>query len=184
MRPGRVYPVLSLSQIQRRNWKRLRAAGRDFLSVQWTDAKLLLALRQLERRNDMATLSGEFARPRNGDTPRRATTIRGGLARSPRRAAWQNYRLGPTRRSWWPPWKRKKKKAKSIRAKSPRHQGQRPGLHYRSEGHFGSGLKRLGKTGKARFSGRLIDEDAALPSSATVNQAFSIAFSRHTNWLA
>jgi len=45
-------PVLSLSQIQRRNWKRLRAAGRDeyFLGVRWTDAKLLRALRQLEKR--------------------------------------------------------------------------------------------------------------------------------------
>src|SRR6266540_2036150 len=44
-------PVLSHSQIQRRAWKRRKAAGCDeyYLGVRWTDAKLLGALHQLQK---------------------------------------------------------------------------------------------------------------------------------------
>ena len=44
-------PVLSHSQIQRRAWKRRKAAGCDeyYLGVRWTDAKLLRALHQLQK---------------------------------------------------------------------------------------------------------------------------------------
>jgi len=166
-------PVLSLSQIQRRNWKRLRAAGRDeyFLGVRWTDAKLLRALRQLEKR--YGYMSANLL-DQNGDTPsahyytRRfgSLTEARSLAKLPARTHSQIMVAALKR----------KKEGKSI-GRKPRHQGQRPGLHYRSKDIL-LGLKRLAKR-EGALSGRLIDEDAALPSSATVIKHFRSLFAAY-----
>ncbi|UQR61408.1 hypothetical protein LRP30_31410 [Bradyrhizobium sp. C-145] len=61
-------PVLPRSQIQRRMWKRRKAAGCDeyYQGVHWSDVSLLQALRHLEEQNGYmsATLLDQ-----NGVTP-------------------------------------------------------------------------------------------------------------------
>ena len=64
----------------------------------------------------------------------------------------------------------KRKKEGKMIGRQPRHPGQRPGLRYRSDDIL-PGLRRLAKR-EGAISARLIDEEANLPSSATVIHHF------------
>jgi DNA invertase Pin-like site-specific DNA recombinase len=159
-------PVLSHSEAQRRSWTRRKAAGCDeyYQDVHWTDAKLLRALRQLEKQ--YAYVSTNLL-DQNGGTPSACYFIKRfgsltkarALAQLPARSRSQ-IMLAALQR---------KKEGKTIGRKS-RHPGQRPGLRYRSDDIL-LGLKRLAKR-EGAVSARLIDEDASLPSWATVTNYF------------
>jgi len=159
-------PVLSHSQIQRRAWKRRKAAGCDeyYLGVRWTDAKLLRALHQLQKQ--YGYISANLL-DQNGGTPSAyyfikrfcSLTKARVLAKLPAQTHSQIMLAA---------WKRKKE-GKMI-GRQPRHPGQRPGLRYRSDDIL-LGLKRLANR-EGAISARLIDEDANLPSSATVVHHF------------
>jgi hypothetical protein len=159
-------PVLSHSQIQRRAWKRRKAAECDgyYLGVRWTDATLFRALRQLQKhygyisanlldQNEVAPSAYYFVKRFGSLTKARD------LAKLPAQTHSQIMLAA---------WKRKKE-GKMI-GRRPRHPGQRPGLRYRSD-DIVLGLKRLAKR-EGAISARLIDEDANLPSSATVVHHF------------
>lgn len=159
-------PALSHSAIQRRAWNRRKAAGCDeyYNGVRWTDAKLLRALRQLQKEHGY--VSGPLI-DQNGSTPTahyfakrfgsitRAKT----LAKLPAETHSQIMLAALER----------KRQGRTVRRR-PRHQGQRPGLRFRS-GDILLGLKRLAKR-KGVVSSCLIDEDASLPSVQTVMNHF------------
>ena len=159
-------PVLSHSQIQCHAWKRRKAAGCDeyYLGVRWTDAELLRGLRQLRKQHryisanlldqNGGTPSAHYFAKRFGSLTRARV-----LARLPTQTHSQIMLAA---------WKRKKE-GKMI-GRRPRHPGQRPRLRYRSDDIL-LGLKRLAHQ-EGVISTRLIDQDAKLPSSATVARHF------------
>ena len=155
-------PVLSHGEAQRHSWTRRRAAGCDeyYQGVLWTDAKLLQALRDLEKQYKY--MSGNLL-DQNGGTPSACYFIKRfgsltkarALAQLPTRSRSQ-IMLGALKR---------KEEGKTI-GRKPRHPGERRGLRYRSDDILFA-LKRLAKR-EGAVSARLIDEDANLPSWATV----------------
>jgi hypothetical protein len=155
-------PFSSHSEAQRRSWIRRRTAGCDeyYQGIHWTDAQLLRALRQLEKQ--YAYVSGNLL-DQNGSTLSACYFIKQfgsltkarALAQLPARSRSQ-IMLGALKR---------KKEGKTI-GRKPRHPGQRHCLRYRSVDIL-FGLKQLAKRA-GMVSARLIDEDANLPSWATV----------------
>jgi len=159
-------PVPSHSEILRDAWRRRRAAGHGeyYLGVRWTDADLLRALKQLHKQY------GYISNPlldRNQDTPTAyyyakrfgSVTIARLLARIPVQtnsqacaAAWQRRREG------------------TLISRGPRHPWQHPGQRYRSDDIL-IGLRRLAER-EGVISMHRIDDDASLPSAATVISHF------------
>jgi len=159
-------PVLSHSQIQRRAWRRRKAAGCDdyYLGVCWTDAKLLRALHQLQKQ--YGYISANLL-DQNGGTPSAYYFVKrfGSLTKAKTLA-----KLPAETHSQIMLAALKRKKEGKMIGRQQRHPGQRPGLRYRSDDIL-LGIRRLAKR-KGAISARLIDEEANLPSSATVIHHF------------
>jgi DNA invertase Pin-like site-specific DNA recombinase len=159
-------PVLSHSQIQLHAWERRKSAGCDdyYLGVRWSDAKLLRALFLLQRQHGYISAN---LLDQNGGTPSAyyfvkrfgSLTEAKALAKLPAQTHSQIMVAALKR----------KKDGKTI-GRQPRYQGQRPGLRYRSDDIL-VGLRRVAKR-EGAISARLIDEEANLPSSATVIHHF------------
>lgn len=161
--------VPSHSQVQGRSWRRRREAGCDeyYLGVRWTDTKLLRALRQVQRR--YGYISANLLN-QNGETPSAYYFAKrfGSLTKARLMA-----KLPPQTHSQITLAACKRRKEGTLIRRErmqPRYPGQRDGLRYRSDDIL-VGLKRLAKR-EGAISGRLIDEDANLPSSATVAHHF------------
>jgi hypothetical protein len=159
-------PILSHSQIQRRAWKRRKAAGCDdyYLGVRWGDEKLLRALRGIQKR--YGYISANLL-DQNGSTPSAHYFVKrfGSLTRAKTLAKLP----AQTHSQIMLAALKRKREGKTI-GRRPRHPGQRPGLYYRSDDIL-LGLRRLAKR-KGAISARLIDEEDNLPSSATVIHHF------------
>ena len=162
-------PVLSHGEIQRRSWKRRKEIGFDeyYLGVRWTDTKLLRALRKVQKR--YGYISGNLLN-QNGETPSAYYFVKrfGSLTKARLLA-----KLPPQTHSQITLAACKRRKEGTLIRREriqPRYPGQRDGLRYRSDDIL-RGLERLAKR-EGAISGRLIDEDADLPSWATVAHHF------------
>jgi hypothetical protein len=159
-------PVFSHSQNQRRMWKRRKDAGYDqyYHGVRWTDAELLEALRRVERQ--FGYTSAKLL-DQNGATPSAYFFAKrfGSLTKARASAGLPVKIFSEIMVDAF----QRKKEGKTIR-RQQRHGGQRPRLWYRSD-EILVGLKRLAKR-EGAVSARLIDEDAGLPSWATVVKHF------------
>jgi hypothetical protein len=156
-------PVLSNSQIQRCAWERRRVAGCDeyYRGVHWTDAKLLRALRQLQEQYGFVSNS---LLDQNRNTPSAHYFVKrfGSLSKARVLAKLPDQTRSQITASAW----KRKKEGKILR----RQPGQRPQQWYCSDGIL-LGLRRLAER-EGGVSARLIDEDASLPSWATVASQF------------
>ncbi|MBX9778544.1 MAG: recombinase family protein [Xanthobacteraceae bacterium] len=159
-------PVLNHSEQLRRAWKRRKAAGCDehYFGVRWTDAALLKALRTLEAQYGYTSAN---LIDQNGVTPSAYYYVKrfGSLTKA--RALAQLPVL--TRSELTSTGKKRKKEGQSIR-RGPRFPDQRPRLCYRSDDIL-RGLRGLAERW-GFISARLINDDASLPSSASVVRHF------------
>lgn len=159
-------PVLTHSEIQRACWARRCASGREDYhhGVRWTDAKLLAALRRLEKQygytsanlvnqNGLTPSSYYFARRFGSLTKARE------LAKLPARTHSELTLAAAKRR-----------KDGTLIRRQPCASGQPPFLRYRSEDILRD-LVRLARREK-NVTMRLIDNDRNLPSAATVIHHF------------
>ncbi|MHC2338193.1 DNA invertase Pin-like site-specific DNA recombinase [Bradyrhizobium sp. USDA 4454] len=159
-------PAPNHSEIQRDGWKRRKDGGGDeyILGVRWSDAELLLALRSLHGEHgyvtqnlldwDKNTPGAYYFVKRFGSFTRAKA-----LAKLPLETHSQ-IMLSACQR---------KREGKTIR-RQRRHPGQRPKLAYRTDDLL-LGLKRLVER-EGAISARLINDDPALPWSATVAHHF------------
>ncbi|MFQ3455825.1 recombinase family protein [Bradyrhizobium sp. UFLA01-814] len=159
-------PVFSHDETQRRSWERRKAAGYDefYQGVRWTDAKLLGALRRLEKQHGYMSAN---LLDQNGATPTAYYFAKrfGSLTKARALA-----NLPPRSHSQIMSAARKRRKDGTIIQRKPRYPGQRPFLRYRSDDIL-KGLRRLAKRqGAVSFS--LIDDDPNLPSAGTVIHHF------------
>ncbi|MBR0717867.1 recombinase family protein [Bradyrhizobium liaoningense] len=159
-------PVLTHGEKQQRVWQRRKAAGSDeyYRGVRWTDAKLLRALRQLEKQHGY--MSANLLN-QNGATPTTHYYAKrfGSLTKARELA-----RLPPRSRSEITLAACKRRKAGTLIRRRRRDTEQPSPLRYRSEDIL-RGLRRLAKReGKVSIS--LIDDDENLPSAATVIHQF------------
>jgi len=159
-------PVLSHTEIRLATWGRRRAAGsaRTYKGVRWTDAELLRALRDLDKR--YGYISANLL-DQNGDTPTAYYYARrfGSLTRARVLARL----LVPTRSQLTAAGMMRKKEGTLIRRKPP-GTPRLPFLHYRSSDVL-VGLRRLAEK-NGLVSARLIDEDRSLPSWGAVRHHF------------
>ncbi|WP_234685697.1 recombinase family protein [Bradyrhizobium monzae] len=155
-------PLSSHSERQRYSWKRRKASGCDdyFHGVRWTNTQLLRALRRLHR--GYGYISADLL-DWNGASPTAYYYIKrfGSLTKARRLAKLPV----PTHSQIMAAALKRKKEGTKIERPASGHVG-RSSLRYRSEKIL-AGLQRLAKR-KRMISARLIDEDASLPSSATV----------------
>jgi DNA invertase Pin-like site-specific DNA recombinase len=155
-------PLSSHSQRQRLGWKRRKAAKCDeyYRGVHWNDAQLLRALRQLQK--EYGYISVDLL-DQNGSTPTAYYFIKrfGSLTKARVLAKLPV----PTHSQIMAAALKRKSEGRMI-GRQPRHPGHPSSLRYSSDKIL-LGLKRLAKR-KGAISGRLIDEDPELPSSATV----------------
>jgi hypothetical protein len=151
--------ALSHGQMQRCAWERRRAAGCDeyYRGVHWTEAELLRALRQLQKRYGFISAN---LLDQNVGTPSANYFIKrlGSLAEARVLAKLPDQTRSQITASAW----RRKKEGKAIQ----RQPGLRPKQWYRPDDILAR-LRRLAKR-KVGVSARLIDEDPSLPSWATV----------------
>jgi DNA invertase Pin-like site-specific DNA recombinase len=159
-------PVLTHSEAQRRAWESRKAAGCDeyYHGTRWTDAKLLRALRRLEKQHGYVSAN---LLDQNGITPKTqyyakrfgSLTNARALAKLPPRSHSEVTRAACKRR-----------KDGTLIKRRPSIAGQPAFLRYRSEDIL-RGLRRLARQqGKVSIS--LIDDDPNLPSAATVIHHF------------
>jgi DNA invertase Pin-like site-specific DNA recombinase len=159
-------PVLKHGEIQQASWKRRKLAGCDdyYQGVRWTDAKLLGALRRLEKQHGYTSAN---LVNQNGLTPSAhyyakrfgSLTKARAIARLPSRTH-SEITLAACKR----------RKDGTLIRRRPRISSQPPFLRYRSEDILRElrGLARREST----VSMRLIDDDPNLPSAATVIHHF------------
>lgn len=156
-------PALSPCQIQRCAWERRRAAEGDeyYRGVRWTNAKLLRALRQLQKQNGFTSTN---LLDQNINTPSANYFVKrfGSLAKARVLANLPDQTCSQITTSAW----KRKKEGKVLR----RQPGVRPKQWYRSEDIL-LGLRRLAQR-EGAVSARLIDEEAGLPSWATIASRF------------
>jgi hypothetical protein len=155
-------PVLSHSERQLDVWRRRRAAGVDqyYLGVRWTGVEMLRAMKRLHKR--YGYISNTLL-DRNHHTPTAyyyakrfgSVTMARLLARIPVQTISQS-----TTEAW------KRRRVGKLIERGPRYPWQHPGLRYRSD-EILIGLKRLAER-EGVISMHRIDDDASLPSAATV----------------
>jgi DNA invertase Pin-like site-specific DNA recombinase len=159
-------PVFSHSEIQRRSWKRRKAAGcgEFYRGVRWTDTKLLRALRRLEKQRGYMSAN---LLDQNGVTPTAHYFAKrfGSLTKARALA-----KLPPRSHSQIMLAACKRREAGTTIGRRPRHPGQRPFLRYRSDDIL-LGLRRLAKR-QGAVSCSLIEDDPNLPSAGTVIHHF------------
>jgi DNA invertase Pin-like site-specific DNA recombinase len=163
---GAGLPVMTLGEKQRAGWKRRKATGCDeyYKGVKWTNAKLLRALRQLEKQRGY--MSANLLN-QNGDTPSSyyyvkrfgSLTKARKLAKLPARSQSEITIAAFKRR----------KEGTLIRRRGQRTQVYAP-VRYRSDDIL-RGLRRLAKR-KGKVSSAFIETDRSLPSAATVIHHF------------
>jgi DNA invertase Pin-like site-specific DNA recombinase len=159
-------PVMTHGEAQRAAWERRRATGCDgfYRGERWTDAKLLRALRQLEKQRGYMSAN---LLSQNGDTPSYYYYVKrfGSLTKARKRAklprrTQSEITLAACRR---------RKEGTLIRRRGSRRKEYAP-LRYRSEDIL-RGLRRLAKR-KGKVSSAFIEQDRSLPSAATVSYHF------------
>jgi hypothetical protein len=159
-------PYLSRRETQRLSWQRRKAAGYDdhYRGVHWTDGNLLRLLRHLEKQHGYVSMN---LLDQNGQTPSAYYFVKrfGSLA-----GARQLAHLPPRTHSQILLEALKRKREGKAIGPKPRDPLQRSCRRYRADDIL-HGLRRLANR-QGIVSGRLINEDANLPSWDTVVNYF------------
>jgi len=159
-------PVMTHGEAQRVAWERRRTTGSDefYRGVRWTDAKLLRALRQLEKQRGYMSAN---LLSQNGETPSYYYYVKrfGSLTKARKLA-----KLPPrTQSEITLSACKRRKEGTLIRRRGSRPQEYAP-LRYRSDDIL-RGLRRLANR-KGKVSSAFIEQDRSLPSAATVIHHF------------